>query len=379
MSSSDPPRESTTYVPENRDRRIEAAPPNAGEASRFALIRDDLLTFLSSGTLLEIGCREGRNCLRFSELGFDCTGIDRDERAIQFARRTTDAKAVFLHANVTPSQVEVLAKYDIVVISTTLQQLLTESQFQSAEDCLKRLCHNCEVLYLDVETDPSRDTIPNGATISGEVHRLLQRIGLPVVELIGPVAAGRLLYRTSRASARQAPVVAQIKHAISRSLTAPSLFQRRNRYFRTQIWQDRLDDGQKIAIKLIDVLDERAETQVTHQHEFLIRLDSPRFPKLIMHGRLGTSYVLVSEWIAGEPLSLLAGRLTCRFNTQWLRSELDAIRTALVDAGIRHRDIHERNLTFAPGRLVLSNFDWACRSDERNVFSPPELPQPDDT
>ncbi len=211
------------------------------------------------------------------------------------------------------------------------------------------------------------------------MDRILQRIGLPVVELIGPVAAGRLLYRTSRASARQAPVVAQIKHAISRSLTAPSLFQRRNRYFRTQIWQDRLDDGQKIAIKLIDVLDERAETQVTHQHEFLIRLDSPRFPKLIMHGRLGTSYVLVSEWIAGEPLSLLAGRLTCRFNTQWLRSELDAIRTALVDAGIRHRDIHERNLTFAPGRLVLSNFDWACRSDERNVFSPPELPQPDDT
>jgi 2-polyprenyl-3-methyl-5-hydroxy-6-metoxy-1,4-benzoquinol methylase len=348
---------------------------------RFELIRDDLLQFLSRGTLLDLGCHAGYNCFRFHELGFQCTGIDADALTIEIARDTAELEGCpidFRCAEATPELIDALGDFDVVIFTAVFQWITKARSFETAQEVLRRLLAHCEILYFETsmgaEGKAKMPMLPDVAA----VERMLQELGHPQVKLIGALDRSRYLFRTSRASAEQAPVVAELKSALDRCLACQPLYQKRNRYFHSRVWKEQIPGGLDLAVKLVEPLHEAAARLLTREHEFLAALDAPQFPRMIMTGRLGPAYVLISEWIDGQPLNLLKGTLACDFSPAWVRRELETIRRELSAAGIRHRDITERNLVYAPGRLVLLDFGWACWDHETDVFTPEELVQPND-
>lgn len=89
---------------------------------------------LGPGTLLDVGCGEGENTVKFTQIkGIAVTGIDYAINRINLARKTCP-KATFIHADITKKQLK--EKYDYIVSQRFLINL---PNWKSQKSVIKKL------------------------------------------------------------------------------------------------------------------------------------------------------------------------------------------------------------------------------------------------
>jgi len=164
-------------------------------------------------------------------------------------------------------------------------------------------------------------------------------------------------------------------------MLTPPYHAKRNDIFFTRVWQMSMPDGSMAALKLVDPISEEARPQLFREHKFLSRLKDGPFVQHLAHGNLNDSYFLLTRWIDGFELtdeSAMAIYLTDDTLRTVFREACQNIVDRLAIAGIKHRDIREKNILVENGQPVLIDFGWSIFQSEENVFTPKNLEEPDD-
>ena len=86
----------------------------------------DCMPMLTRGRALDVAMGEGRNAIYLAEQGFEVTGIDRSETAVQRAREWADKWSLPLDARVADLEEVALPRgeYDTIVVTNYLQRSL---------------------------------------------------------------------------------------------------------------------------------------------------------------------------------------------------------------------------------------------------------------
>jgi serine/threonine protein kinase len=164
-------------------------------------------------------------------------------------------------------------------------------------------------------------------------------------------------------------------------MLTPPYHAKRNDIFFTRVWQMSMPDGSMAALKLVDPISEEARPLLFREHKFLSRLKDGPFVQHLAHGNLNDSYFLLTRWIDGFELtdeSAMAIYLTDDTLRTVFREACQNIVDRLAIAGIKHRDIREKNILVENGQPVLIDFGWSIFQSEENVFTPKNLEEPDD-
>lgn len=137
--------------------------------------------------------------------------------------------------------------------------------------------------------------------------------------------------------------------------------------------------GHRLAIKVIECSDPSARALLFREHMFLRTLRSPHVASYRGHLVRGHRYVLVTDWIEGFCLEdnghLLRAVLSTRAGFALFTHECTGIVDLLRNAGIRHRDLREKNIIVSDAMPVLFDFGWAVWHDEVDAFTPSALPK----
>lgn len=156
---------------------------------------------------------------------------------------------------------------------------------------------------------------------------------------------------------------------------------KRNAYFDAGVF--RLEcRGEALAVKVVRSRDDRARGLLFREHLFIRAMDHPNVVSYRGHLRLGTRYVLVTDWVDGCSLDQAAARQDLALQAPGAFGRFagqchDAVR-GLRTAGIRHRDIREQNLLVHEAAPILFDFGWAAWQTEQDPFTPRELANTDD-
>ena len=107
-------------------------------------ILDDLIKSknLSPGKVIELGCGVGNYIRYFSGMGFDATGVDISEKAIDIARELAQKAGVtceFIAADVLGDMSEIKSKYDFVYDWELLHHIYPEDRNKYIENVQKLL------------------------------------------------------------------------------------------------------------------------------------------------------------------------------------------------------------------------------------------------
>jgi len=97
---------------------------------------------LSPGKVIELGCGVGNYIRYFSGMGFDATGVDISEKAIEIARELAQKTGVtceFIVADVLGDMSEIKRKYDFVYDWELLHHIYPEDRIKYIENVYKLL------------------------------------------------------------------------------------------------------------------------------------------------------------------------------------------------------------------------------------------------
>jgi SAM-dependent methyltransferase len=92
---------------------------------------------LSPCKIIELGCGAGNYIRYFSDLGFDATGVDISEKAIEIARelaQKSGVKCEFIVADVLGDMSEIKTKYDFVYDWELLHHIFPEDRIKYIEN-----------------------------------------------------------------------------------------------------------------------------------------------------------------------------------------------------------------------------------------------------
>jgi serine/threonine protein kinase len=152
--------------------------------------------------------------------------------------------------------------------------------------------------------------------------------------------------------------------AYARALVSTPAYEKRSPYFHSRVFRVPSRRG-TLAVKVVRSDDPNASALLFREHTFLQALSHPNVVRYRGHLRIGRRYVLVTDWIDGQAIDAPA-------------QEISNLVEVLRRAGIRHRDIREKNMFVSSTGPVLFDFGWAAWDSEQDVFTPPTLPPGDD-
>ena len=90
--------------------------------------------------ILEIGCGPGGIVSFFSEKGYDVTGIDLDDKNLEFGKKKNLNLINRNHFNLEQ-------KYDLILMSHVLEHL---KKPEKELDFIKKICHQNSIIYIEV-------------------------------------------------------------------------------------------------------------------------------------------------------------------------------------------------------------------------------------
>jgi hypothetical protein len=363
------------------------------DAMRFALPRP----FAAKGQkLVDLGCHTGYNSFRFRDLGFSCTGIERDPLTAEIAG---DVNALynlgidFRQGAVTVDALQAVGPVDVCVFLSLFQWIVLADGFDAATAVLAEAQRLSDVLFFEtsmgMEGKFKLPQLPDGAAVAKLLAASGHHAAVDLIAAIeAPDAGGqtqyRLLFRTQKhapALRPTNPLPKSLLQQVRQQTTSQGttfVLEKETDLSKRQVFQMASSAGQKAAVKFLTAKDQSLAPLLYREHEFLRAVQHPNLLSYMGHGFLDGTYVLVTEWVEGETLFDLQARDDPRATAPSLKADLLAMQAALKAAGIVHRDVWEKNIIITPeGRAVLLDFGLAAWAHEAAPL-PEATRQPDD-
>jgi len=158
---------------------------------RFTMIEKALVQ-QPPARFLDLGCHTGYNCYRMHELGYDCTGVEKDPLTASIAQDISELYELnidFLEGGISSDLLTSLGQFDVCFFLSTYQWLVYAHGDDTANALLYQIMDMCGEMYFEtsmgMEGKMKLPQLPNVEAI----HALLNKGSHKQVTCLGPVVA----------------------------------------------------------------------------------------------------------------------------------------------------------------------------------------------
>lgn len=115
--------------------------------SRWKLVAPYLPS--SASWMLDIGSNDGDTCRRAALLGHYVLGVEVQKNEVEQACRFVDKNVAYMFANVTPSYISSLPKFDVIFLLSVIHRMWAINGREYAEECIRECFNKADLLVIE--------------------------------------------------------------------------------------------------------------------------------------------------------------------------------------------------------------------------------------